>query len=126
MEKIYQELSGQGITQLAGIGIYYNDPATITSGQELRSDVGSVVDEKDVGKLQRNSSVYKVKTIPQAVRVVAEFPYKNSFSYMVGPIKMYPLVNKYMAARAYKLEIPRIELYDMDMKKIYFIADVVK
>jgi hypothetical protein len=45
---------------------------------------------------------------------------------MVGPIKAYPIMTTYMTEKGYKLEIPRIELYDMVAKKIYFMADIIK
>ncbi|MEI8091522.1 MAG: hypothetical protein WCG98_04790 [bacterium] len=58
--------------------------------------------------------------------VVVEFPYKNSFSYMVGPIRVYPVVNAYLKEKGYNTGVARTELYDVTAKKIYYIAEIVK
>jgi hypothetical protein len=125
MTKLYDALSGAGITSSTGIGIYYDDPAAV-SGQNLRSEVGSVIASADSNKLDKNSADYKIKVVPGGNKVVVEFPLKNSFSYMVGPIKVYPIMNKYMTEKGYKTQVPRIELYDMTAKKMYYMADIVK
>jgi hypothetical protein len=74
--------------------VYYDDPAN-TSGT-LRSDVGSVISQKDLSKLNKKSSDYKLKVVEGGDKVVIEFPYKNALSYMVGPMKVYPVMNKYL------------------------------
>jgi len=51
MDEIYQTLKKAGIDQTAGIGIYYDDPA-ITPKDELRSEVGSVINSTDVSKVE--------------------------------------------------------------------------
>ena len=45
---------------------------------------------------------------------------------MVGPMKVYPIMNAYMQAKGYNTNVPRIEVYDMKAKQIFFIADIVK
>lgn len=62
MNKLYDALSGAGVTSSTGIGIYYDDPAVV-SGAALRSDVGSVISQKDFPKLNKKSSDYKLKVI---------------------------------------------------------------
>jgi hypothetical protein len=47
-------------------------------------------------------------------------------SYMVWPIKVYPVLNAYLKKKSYHTDLPRIELYDLSAKKIYFIVDIVK
>lgn len=125
MNKLYANLSGAGIISRTGAGIYYTDPAT-TSGDSLRSDVGSIIDVQQAKKLDKRSKDYKIQIITGGNKVIVEFPYKNSFSYMVGPIRAYPVMNKYLQEKGYKAETPRIELYDMTAKKIYYMADIVK
>lgn len=125
MDKLYSALSGAGVTSMTGIGIYYDDPAAV-SGQSMRSDIGSVIDQKDFAKLNKKSSDYKLKVIEGGDKVVVEFPYKNSLSYMVWPIRVYPIVNAYLKEKGYKSDLPRIELYDVTGKMIYYIVDIVK
>jgi hypothetical protein len=45
---------------------------------------------------------------------------------MVGPMKVYPVMNKYLIEKWYKTEIPRLELYDLATKKLYYIVDIMK
>lgn len=58
--------------------------------------------------------------------MVAEFPIKNSVSYMAGVIKVYPALKKYMIAKGYSSEVPVMELYDMVAKKIYYVIEITK
>jgi hypothetical protein len=58
--------------------------------------------------------------------MVVEFPLKNSLSYMIGPMKVYPVIAKYMKDKGYNNEVPMVELYDMMAKKIYYIANITK
>ncbi|MEI7563573.1 MAG: GyrI-like domain-containing protein, partial [bacterium] len=99
MTKLYDALSGAGVHSTTGVGIYYDDPAVI-SGQNMRSDIGSVISSAEFTKLGKmSSSGYKLKMMTAGDKVVVEFPYKNSLSYMVGPIKVYPIVNAYLVAK---------------------------
>lgn len=122
MDEIYQTLTKAGITQTAGIWIYYDDPA-ITPKDELKSEVWSVINSEDISKVEDLWTSYQIKTIEKSEKVVVAFPYKNMLSYMVGPMKVYPIVNDYMIEKGYNAEIPRIELYYQENKIIYFIAE---
>ena len=62
MTKLYDALSGAGVASSTGIGIYYDDPAAV-SGQNLRSEVGAVIDPADGQKLDKNSADYKIKIV---------------------------------------------------------------
>ena len=124
MTKVYDILSGAGVTSATGAGIYYDDPAVV-SWADLRSDIGAVIATQDLGKLVGNKNI-RITTIPQRTRVVVEFPLKNSLSYMVGPMKAYPAMTAYMKEKWYSHEISMIELYDMMAKKIYYMAVITK
>jgi len=45
---------------------------------------------------------------------------------MIGPMKVYPVIAKYMKDKGYNNEVPMVELYDMMAKKIYYIANITK
>jgi len=123
MDKVYMALSGVGIVSYTGVGIYYDDPAVVSWAQ-LRSDVGAVVDPQDASKLTNDPDI-KIKTLPQGNKIIAEFPMKNTFSSMVGPMRVYPAITKYMIEKWYSHEVVMVELYDMTAKKIYYIAETV-
>jgi len=123
MNAVYDILSGAGITSFTGVGIYYDDPAVV-SGAKLRSDVGAMMDAKDISKLKKNTAVM-TKTVAAGTKIVVEFPLKSNISYMIGPMRVYPVIAKYMEEKGYKA-VPMTELYDMTAKKIYYIAEITK
>ena len=103
MTKVYEILSGAGILSQTGIGIYYDDPASV-SWAELRSDIGAVIMPQDSSKLT-NTKEIKIKTLPAGTKIVVEFPLKNTISYMIWPMKVYPVITKYMEAKWYKFNL---------------------
>ncbi len=122
MDKVYQTLSGAGILSATGVGIYYDDPAVI-SWENLRSDVGAIVVGADITKVPQSDDI-KIKNIAGKNSIVAEFPIKNSASYMAGVIKVYPVLKKYIIEKGYNNEVPVMELYDMVAKKIYYVIEI--
>jgi hypothetical protein len=124
MTKVYEVLSGAGIISATGVGIYYDDPALV-SWSDLRSDIWAIIAPQDTSKLANNKDVL-IKTLPEGNKIVVEFPMKNTFSAMIGPMKVYPVIAKYMKENGYTNEIPMVELYDMVAKKIYYIAEISK
>jgi len=121
MTKVYDILSGAWITSLTGVWIYYDDPAVV-SWAKLRSDVGAVIAVQDVHTLIKNKDI-QTKTFPAGNKMIVEFPMKNTLSIMIGVMKVYPVITKYMEAKGYKA-VPMTELYDSAAKKIYYIADI--
>lgn len=124
MTKVYEALSGAGIISYTGVGIYYDDPAII-SWDALRSDIGASIDPQDASKLIDDKDI-QITTLAAGNKIVVEFPLKNTFSSMIGPMRVYPVISKYMKENGYTTEIPMMELYDMVAKKIYYIAEVRK
>lgn len=122
MTKVYEILSGAGIVSSTGVGIYYDDPAII-SWDLLRSDIGASIDPQDLEKL-KNITDIQTKTLVAGNKIVLEFPLKNTFSSMIGPMRAYPVIVKYMKDNGYTTEVPMVELYDILAKKIYYIAEV--
>jgi len=122
MDMVYETLSGAGILSATGVGIYYDDPAVVEQ-EKLRSDVGTVVVGADITKVPQSDEI-KIKNIAGKKSIVAEFPIKNSVSYMAGVIKVYPVLKKYMIEKGYSNEVPVMELYDMEAKKIYYVIEI--
>lgn len=61
MTSLYAALSGAGVHSTTGVGIYYDDPEVI-SGQNMRSDIGSVISSAEFTKLGKTaSSGYKLR-----------------------------------------------------------------
>jgi hypothetical protein len=114
------KLKGLGIICTKGFGIYYNDPNT-TPKEKCRSLVGNIVEVKDLEKI-KNAQLegLKIDSIPKAKAVVAEFPIKNTLSYMLGPTKVYSKFSRYITEHNYKIALS-FEIYDMPKEKIIFV-----
>jgi len=123
-ERVYKAVKAKGIDTTRGLGIYYDDPAKVPA-KKLRSDCGVVIEEKDLPRFRKVKSQFKVKWIPKKDSVVIEFPIKNKFSYMIGPMKAYPALTKYAKKKGYKWGMT-YELYDEAKQKIYFVMVIAK
>lgn len=118
-DEVYQKLSDNGIDTMLGMGIYYGNPAVVAES-ELRSEVGSLIDEVQAMTIDREE--YNIKEIEQAKYIVVSFPFKNSLSYMIGVMKAYPAIEKYLNANGYSESEYSIELYLAD--KTYYMMPV--
>jgi hypothetical protein len=57
--------------------------------------MGAVIDPQDTSKLTNDPDV-QIKTLSPGKKIVVEFPMKNTFSMMIGPMRVYPAITKYM------------------------------
>jgi hypothetical protein len=114
---VYNRLKNEfNISCEKGIGIYYDSPQT-TKPEDRRSDMGCLLEGNDALKADTVMKKMRVKIFYKKKYITAEFPLKGMMSYMFSPMKVYPELNKYMAAKGYKTG-PAIEIYDMPGKKI--------
>jgi hypothetical protein len=129
--KVYDKLSGalslENVKTSLGIGIYYDDHGKVLQNQ-LRSDCGIVLQDKDLTRVrvdELSKKKYLIKTIAKSDSVVVEFLVKNKFSYMLGPIKAYPALMKYVQQKGYKMALC-YELYDMLNQKVSYVLTITK
>ena len=122
--RVFKALKVEGIEAKRGLGIYYDDPK-VTPADKLRSDCGVVIEDSQMAKFKSVSKKFKVKKIAQKNCVVVEFPIKNIFSYMLGPIKGYPALAQYAKEKTLKTGMV-FELYDEPAKKAYYSMEIVK
>jgi hypothetical protein len=85
----------------------------------LRAEVGCIVDAVDNNLMDKLKEKYQVKTVPEENCLVVEFPFKGSFSILVGMIKVYPVIEKYITENNYQ-DGPIMEIYDVPNKKIIY------
>ncbi|MBU1046855.1 GyrI-like domain-containing protein [Patescibacteria group bacterium] len=125
MDQIYNDLVEKDINSTMGYGRYFSNPK-ITPKEDLRSEVGSIIKEEDILKLDRTGEKYKVRTLPKANYLVVEFPYKNMLSFMIGPMKIYPIMEKYMLENdiEWSNDMPSMEIYDMENKTIIYLVNI--
>ncbi len=119
--KVYKLLTDNGIVNTVGIGIYHDDPATVTA-KDLRSSCGSVINPADLEKAASLGLKTGAKEAQQSI--VIEFPTKSGLSYMIAPSKCYPVLTKYVTEKGYQMTAP-YEVYDMPNKKMYVVMDLV-
>jgi hypothetical protein len=125
MLDVDKELKNVGIASTKGFGIYYDDPQKVPS-DKCRSLVGDILEEKDLNRIEElKGKGFKVDTITRISSIVAYFPIKSSWSYMIGPMKVYPEFSKYISEKKYKTT-KSIEIYDVPNKKIIFIMPYSK
>ena len=123
MGDLYDVLIWEWISTDMGIGIYLDDPSVVEKTL-LRSEGGVVVDKADVGKLKVDSIEYKIKKLEKTDYVVITFPFKNKLSYMVGMMRVYPVLWNYLVENKYAEGGPAIEMYDMTNSLIYYMVEV--
>ncbi|MDD5457395.1 MAG: GyrI-like domain-containing protein [Candidatus Margulisbacteria bacterium] len=122
--KVYKDLEKVGIKTINSIGIYYDNPDLVAK-DKLRSDLGCVLEEKDLAKAEELKTKFKVMVIEKKDAVVAEFPLKSPLSFMLAPIKAYPVLEKYLQDKNLQ-PVRMYEFYDMKNKKILITAEVQK
>ena len=117
-------LSAEGVKAERGLGVYFDNPSQV-SPDKLRSNCGSIIEDKDISKIPGLAQKLKIGTFSEAECAVVEFPAKSMIAYMIAPMKVYPVLSKYMADKGYKVK-EAYELYDMPNKKILYIIPIVK
>lgn len=120
MLNVEQKIKKLKIKSNKGFGIYYDNPQ-VTPEEKCRSFVGRILEEKDYAKIPELLSIgLKVDTIPRIKAVSSEFPLLNKMSFIMGPMKVYPAISKYMLEKGYKTSAS-MEIYDLKNKKISYI-----
>jgi len=125
MDEIYKGLLDIGIEAKRGVGLYYDDPAEVEE-DDLRSEVGSLIEGDDLQKINLVRERFEVKEVEQMKAMVVEFPIKTMLSYMIGPMKVYPEIERYWMEKGYEEAEYGIEIYDIEGKVIRYIMPIVE
>lgn len=121
MVTVEKKLKKLGVICENGFGIYYDDPKYVPENK-CRSFVGNILEEKDFDKItELQLTGLKIDTINTAVAIVIEFPVRNSLSYMIGSMKVYPAISKYMTNKGLRTTLS-MEIYDNSAKKVIYIT----
>jgi DNA-binding transcriptional regulator YhcF (GntR family) len=114
--KVYYELLNQyGIETKKGFGIFYDNPKNVEQNK-LRSEIGCVVEDIDKNTLDRVKANFQVKILSRENCLVAEFPFRGFPSIIMGMIKVYPIIGKYIIENNYE-DGPIMEIYDSFVNK---------
>lgn len=118
MDKIYEKLQADyQIESTQGIGIYYDNPRDVPTA-ELRFDVGCVLPDGVIDRLEDLKAEFLVKTLEEREYLEAEFPFRGGPSVFLNIMKTYPALQRFAEVNDYNQEAPIIEIYDVPNKKI--------
>ncbi|WP_281541224.1 GyrI-like domain-containing protein [Maribacter aestuarii] len=124
-DRVYQNLiDDHGIETTKGFGIYYDNPKT-KEKSTLRSDVGCIL-ETDFDKLDAIRADFEVSEYPLGEYLVAEFPNRGMSSVILGIIKVYPALERYVEENGYESDTPVMEIWDVPNKKITYRKQLIK
>ncbi|MFW5687527.1 MAG: GyrI-like domain-containing protein [Bacteroidota bacterium] len=120
MDKMYYALlNEENVECYRGFGIYYDNPQVVEK-DKLRADVGNILEDPAPEILERLAGKYNIKTLERQKFLVAEFPYKNQFSIVMGIMRVYPALNRYVRDNQLNEEGYVMEIYDVPGKKIVY------
>ena len=123
--KVYYALLNEDkIETTRGFGIFYDNPKKVAKDQ-LRSEVGCLLDNPTPETIARLSKKYSIKTLPMARNLVVEFPMKGFPSIIIGVMRVYPAIEKYSIEHGLK-ESPIMEIYDVPNYKMIYRKEVVE
>ena len=126
MDRIYYSLLNEDqIETYKGFGIYYDNPQKV-GVNELRSEAGCILEEKDLERLPELQKKYLVRTFPATKYLVTEFPYKNNLSALFSLIKVYPALNKFALENGFSEDSAVMEIYDIPNQKIIYRKAIVE
>ncbi len=86
------EWEAAGATGCDSLAVYLDPPDT--PPEKTRSILACRTDTASAQNAAALQSAFNSFTVPQSNALLAEFPFKNFFSYMVGPMKVYPAIQE--------------------------------
>ncbi len=118
--RFQSEWEAAGAGDCDSLAIYLDPPDT--PPEALRSVLACRTDTASANDAAALQAAFASFTIPQSNALRAEFPFKNFFSYMIGPMKVYPAMQDEMDSDDFEPTVA-IEFYgstSAHMDKIRF------
>ena len=106
-------------------GMFFDSPRKVEKSK-LRSDVGCILENSDTLRLFWLRAKFNIMICPVKDYITTEFPYKGKVSIMIGLMKVYPALMKYVKANGYDESGPVIEIYDIPNSKIIYRKEAIK
>jgi len=124
MDEVYYYLLEQGIETYKGIWMYLDHPDLVPI-ENLRSEVGCIIEEEDLEKLSTLEQ-YAVKVLEEKEYMVVTFPYKGVPSIFIWMWRAYPALEAYAKQQGYNPIAPAIEIYNVKGGVISFRQEVIR
>jgi len=86
----------------------------------LSYDAGCILDESPEGAVEKLGTDFQVKTIEPREAVVTEFPFRGKLSVVLGIMRVYPALNRYITENKFPDSGPIMEIYDVPAQKIVY------
>lgn len=115
----YSLLDDYKIDTYKGFGIYYDKPGKVKT-EELRSKVGCIVEDEDIGELDKLDGKFEIEKLNNKETIIVEFPYRGRLSSFVGILKVHPYLDKVSKEENAKLDSPVMEIWDIPNKKLIY------
>lgn len=126
ISKIKYDLKGEfNIEPGKEFGMYYDNPRKVEKSK-LHSEVGCILENSDTLRVFWLKAKFNIRVLPVKEYITAEFPYKGKMSVMIGLMKVYPALMKYVKANDYAETGPIMEIYDLPNNKILYRKEAVK
>lgn len=123
-EVYYSLLNEDSIETFKGFGCFYDDPQKVARDQ-LRSEAGCILEPHDYDKISSLKKRYRIRSLPRTKYVTTEIPFKGKLSILVGLLKVYPALEKYVAKHSLR-NGPVIEIYDIPNKRLMYRKEIVR
>lgn len=119
-DEVYLELKNSfSADTYRGVGLYYDNPQEVPTDQ-LRSEIGCILENKDLIKVDKIKSKLKIREIEGGSSPTVEFPYRGRISVIIGVLKIYPVINRYKKENSEFKDSPILEIWDVPNKKIIY------
>ncbi len=123
LDEIKQSLTDDfKMTSLLDFGLYYDEPKSVPA-EECRTLIGCIITNDLDGDLQAIAEKYTVATLPRAMAVVADYPYRNKLSVLFGMLKGYSALFDYAEEHQIARK-PVLEIYDSSRGHIRYILSI--
>ncbi len=83
-----------GLKECDGLAVYLDPPGTPEA--KLRSIIGCRIDKITEAERDRLKEVFQYFQLPRTDAILSSFPFVNEMSYFLGPMKVYPKLQKLM------------------------------
>lgn len=85
------QIEEAGLPECDALGLYLDPPET--PPEETRSVLACHMDRLTAQERQVAAEKFAVFTLPRMEVLYADFPFRNDLSYIVGPVKVYPVLS---------------------------------
>jgi len=113
---INNELNSAGIADKRPFDVFQQ------AGSGAPNEIGFVISERDMQRLQGNNGSIKLRTIARQRYMKTTFPFKSRLSFVIGYFKVDPAFASYRAAHGYQ---PSLAIARNDGEEITYLQPVL-